>query len=52
MACILYPVEQALLGQGASPERILLPTQGYSRADLPGPDSALSQVVRPVGGRG
>lgn len=52
MACILYPVEQALLGQGASPERILLPTQGCSRADRRGPDSALSQVVRPVGGRG
>lgn len=45
-------MEQALLGQGAASNRILLPTQGYSRADLPGPDSALSQVVRPVGGQG
>lgn len=57
MACGLWPVEQALLGQGAASNRILLPTQGCSRADLSGPDSALSQVcgwaglARP-GGRG
>lgn len=34
-------MEQALLGEGAASNRILLPTQGCSRADLPGPDSAL-----------
>lgn len=55
MACILW--SRALLGQGAASSRILLPTQGCSRADLSGPDSALSQVcgwaglARP-GGRG
>jgi hypothetical protein len=52
VACILYPMEQALLGQGAASNRILLSTQGCCRADLPGPDSALSQVVRGCGWAG